>query len=189
MEEKAKKELGQVQNEVQQYRQQAQEFEDLAKSLGKDQKDLDLKVAQAHNEKKRMTAQYEREAKRAAELRDRLKDHDAYHDNLMKEEEARVRELEQKWRDEAAQRQALQQSVREREEQLAQTRLEYEDRVQREQARQKLLKLSFQLLSLTHLPIQILRPHPGIGVPGPVIRGPGLLVTLDEHPLTPLLPD
>ena len=121
VEEKAKKELGQVQNEVQQYRQQAQEFEDLAKSLGKDQKDLDLKVARARNEKKRITAEYEREAKRATELRNLLKDRDTYHDNLMKEEEARVREMEQKWRDEAAQRQTLQQSVREREEQLAQS--------------------------------------------------------------------
>ena len=86
-------------------------------------------MAQEQNEKKRMTQQYEREAKRVAELRDRLKDRDTYHDTLMGEETARVQELEQKWREEAAQRQTLQNSVKEREEQLARTRLEYEDRV------------------------------------------------------------
>ena len=86
-------------------------------------------MAQAQNEKKRMNQQYEREAKRVAELRDRLKDRDTYHDTLMGEETARVRELEQKWLEEAAQRQTLQNSIREREEQLARTQLEYEDRV------------------------------------------------------------
>ena len=55
MEEKAKKELGQVQSEVQQYQWQAKEFEGLADTLTKQQKALDLKVAQAQNEKKRMT--------------------------------------------------------------------------------------------------------------------------------------
>ena len=90
---------------------------------------MDLKVAQAQNEKKRMTQQYEREAKRVAELRDCLKDRYTYRDTLQGEETARVRELEQKWREEAAQRQTLQNSIREREEQLARTRLEYEDRV------------------------------------------------------------
>ena len=59
MEEKAKKELGQVQSEVQQYQQQAKEFEGIADTLTKQQKALDLKVAQAQNEKKRMTQQYE----------------------------------------------------------------------------------------------------------------------------------
>ena len=96
MEEKAKKELGQVQSEVQQYQGQAKEFEDIADTLTKQQKALDLRVAQAKNEKKRMTQQYEREAKREAELRDRLKDRDTYHDTLIGEETARVRELEQK---------------------------------------------------------------------------------------------
>ena len=54
-------------------------------------------MARAQNEKMRMTQQYEREAKRVAELRDRLKDRDTYHDTLMGEETARVWELEQKW--------------------------------------------------------------------------------------------
>ena len=143
MEEKAKKELGQVQSEVQQYQRQAKEFEGIADTLTK-QKALDLKVAQAQNEKKRMTQQYEREAKRVAELRDRLKDRDTYHDTLMGEEMARVRELEQKWREEAAQRQTLQNSVREREEQLARTRLEYEDRVQQEEIRRATLEAQLQ---------------------------------------------
>ena len=74
VEEKAKKELGQVQSEVQQYQRQAKEFEGIADTLTKQQKALDLKVAQAQNEKKHMTQQYEREAKCVAELRDRLKD-------------------------------------------------------------------------------------------------------------------
>ena len=129
VEEKAKKELGQVQSEVQQYQRQAKEFEGIADTLTKQQKALDLKVAQAQNEKRRMTQQYEREAKRVTELWDRLKDRDTYHDTLMGEETARVRELEQKWREEAVQWQTLQNSVREREEQLARTWLEYEDRV------------------------------------------------------------
>ena len=51
---------------------------------------MGLKVAQAQNEKKRMTQQYEREAKHVAELRDRLKDRDTYHDTLMGEGTARV---------------------------------------------------------------------------------------------------
>ena len=59
VEEKAKKELDQVQSKVQQYRQQAKEFEGIADTLTKQQKALDLKVAQAQNEKKRMTQQYE----------------------------------------------------------------------------------------------------------------------------------
>ena len=59
MEEKAKKELGQVQSEVQQYQRQAKEFEGIADILTKQQKALDLRVAQAKNEKKRMTQQYE----------------------------------------------------------------------------------------------------------------------------------
>ena len=59
VEEKAKKELGQVQSEVQQYQRQAKEFEGLADTLTKQQKALDLKVAQAQNEKKHMTQQYE----------------------------------------------------------------------------------------------------------------------------------
>ena len=59
VEEKAKKELGQVQSEVQQYQWQAKEFEDIADTLTKQQKALDLRVAQAKNEKKRMTQQYE----------------------------------------------------------------------------------------------------------------------------------
>ena len=59
VEEKAKKELGQVQSEVQQYQRQAKQFEGLADTLTKQQKALDLKVAQAQNEKKRMTQQYE----------------------------------------------------------------------------------------------------------------------------------
>ena len=59
VEEKAKKELGQVQSEVQQYQRQAKEFEGIADTLTKQQKALDLKVAQAQNEKKRMTQQYE----------------------------------------------------------------------------------------------------------------------------------
>ena len=59
VEEKAKKELGQVQSEVQQYQQQAKEFEGLADTLTKQQKALDLKVAEAQNEKKHKTQQYE----------------------------------------------------------------------------------------------------------------------------------
>ena len=129
VEEKATKELGQVQSEVQQYQWQAKEFEGIADTLTKQQKALDLKVAQAQNEKKRMTQQYEREAKHVAELRDHLKDWDTYHDTLMGEETARVWELEKKWREEAAQWQTLQNSIRQREEQLARTWLEYEDRV------------------------------------------------------------
>ena len=90
MEAKAKKELGQVQSEVQQYQRQAKEFEGIADTLTKQQKPLDLKVAQAQNEKKRVTQQYEREAKCVAELWDHLKDRDTYHDTLMGEETARV---------------------------------------------------------------------------------------------------
>ena len=59
VEEKAKKELGQVQSEVQQYQRQAKEFAGIADTLTKQQKALDLKVAQAQNEKKCMTQQYE----------------------------------------------------------------------------------------------------------------------------------
>ena len=84
------------------------------------------------------------EAKRVTELRDRLKDRDTYHDTLTGEETARVRELEQKWREEAAQRQTLQNSVREREEQLARTRLEYEDRVRQEEIRRAALEAQLQ---------------------------------------------
>ena len=146
VEEKAKKEIGQVQSEVQQYQRQAKEFEGIADTLNKQQKALDLRVAQAQNEKKRMTQQYEREAKRVAELRDRLKDRDTYHDTLMGEETARVQELEQKWREEAVQRQALQRSIQEREEQLARTRLEYEDRVRQEEVRRAALEA--QLLAV-----------------------------------------
>ena len=91
-----------------------------------------------------MTQQYEREAKRVAELRDRLKDRDTYHDTLIGEETARARELEQKWRDEAVQRQALQNSIREREEQLARTWLEYEDRVRQEEVRRAALEAQLQ---------------------------------------------
>ena len=144
VEEKAKKELGQVQSEVQQYQRQAKEFEGIADTLTKQQKALDLKVAQAQNEKKRMTQQYEREAKHVAELRDRLKDRDTYHDTLMGEETARVQELEQKWQEEAAQRQTLQNSIREWEEQLARTRLEYEDRVRQEEIRRVALEAQLQ---------------------------------------------
>ena len=59
VEEKAKKELGQVQGKVQQYQRQAKEFKGIADTLTKQQKALDLKVAQAQNEKKCMTQQYE----------------------------------------------------------------------------------------------------------------------------------
>ena len=62
----------------------------------------------------------------------------------MGEEAARVRELEQKWREEAAQRQTLQNSIREREEQLARTRLEYEDRVRQEEIRRATLEAQLQ---------------------------------------------
>ena len=144
MEEKAKKELGQVQSEVQQYQRQAKEFEGIADTLTKQQKALDLKVAQAQNEKKRMTQQYEREAKRVAELWDRLKDCDTYHDALMGEETARVQELEQKLQEEAAQWQTLKNSIREQEEQLARTQLEYEDRVQQEEIRRVALEAQLQ---------------------------------------------
>ena len=73
VEEKAKKEIGQVQSEVQQYQRQAKEFEGIADTLNKQQKALDLRVAQAQNEKKRMTQQYEREAKRVASCGTALK--------------------------------------------------------------------------------------------------------------------
>ena len=85
VEEKAKKELGQVQSKVQQYQWQAKEFKGIADTLTKQQKALDLKVAQAQNEKKRMTQQYEQEAKCVTELQDRLKDWDTYHDTLIGE--------------------------------------------------------------------------------------------------------
>ena len=62
----------------------------------------------------------------------------------MGEEMARVRELEQKWWEEAAQRQTLQNSVREREEQLARTRLEYQDRVRQEEIRRAALEAQLQ---------------------------------------------
>ena len=62
----------------------------------------------------------------------------------MGEETARVQELEQKWREEAAQWQTLQNSVREREEQLARTRLEYEDRVRQEEIRRAALEVQLQ---------------------------------------------
>ena len=97
VEEKAEKELGQVQSEVQQYRQQAKEFEGIADNLTKQQKAMDLKVAQAQNKRTHLTQQYEQEAKCVAELWDHLKDHDTYHNTLMGEETARAQELEQKW--------------------------------------------------------------------------------------------
>ena len=62
----------------------------------------------------------------------------------MGEETARVRELEQKWREEAAQRQTLQNSIRKWEEQLARTRLEYEDRVRQEEIRRVALEAQLQ---------------------------------------------
>ena len=62
----------------------------------------------------------------------------------MGEETARVWELEQKWQEEAAQQQTLQNSIREREEQLARTRLEYEDRVRQEEIRRTALEAQLQ---------------------------------------------
>ena len=53
-------------------------------------------------------------------------------------------ELEQKFQEEAAQRQTLQNSIREREEQLARTRLEYEDRVRQEEIRRVTLEAQLQ---------------------------------------------
>ena len=62
------------------------------------------------------------------------------HSTLLKEEADKVQETEAKWREEVAQQQALQKSVKEREEQLAKARLEYEDKVRKEEARRVALE-------------------------------------------------
>ena len=134
-EDQSQRELERVQSEVNHYQGEAKEFEKLAESIGKENKKLDLKVLQAKNEAKWLTEESNRQAARIRELGGHLQGQATRHSTLLKEEAAKVRETEAKWREEVAQRQALQKSVKEREEQLAKARLEYEDKVHREEAR------------------------------------------------------
>ena len=92
-------------------------------------------MLRAQDESKRLAEEHDHQAHRIAELDGRMKGIAIHHNTLLKEEADKVREAEAKWQKEAAQHQALQKSVKEREEQLAKTRLEYEDRVRQEEAK------------------------------------------------------
>ena len=136
----SQQELEWVQREVERYKGEAKELEEVADSIGKKNKKLDLKVLQAKNEAKRLTEESNRQAARVRELGGHLQGQATRHSTLLKEEADKVRETEAKWREEVAQWQALQKSVKEREEQLAKARLEYEDKVCKEEARRVALE-------------------------------------------------
>ena len=70
---------------------------------------------------------------------------------------------------------------REREEQLARTRLEYEDRVQQEEIRRAALEAQLQTVIPDHTFQHELSKHPGIRVLSPAIMGPEPLVILAEY--------
>ena len=74
-----------------------------------------------------------------------------HHNTLLKKEADKAKEAQLKWREEAAQCQALQQSVKDWEEKLAKTRLEYEDRVRREQAKRIALEAQLQAIPNTSM--------------------------------------
>ena len=105
-------------------------------------------MLRAQDESKRLAEKRDCQAHRIAELDGRMKGIAIHHNTLLKEEADKAKEAQLKWREEAAQRQALQQSVKDWEEQLAKTHLEYEDRVRWEQA--KRIAVEAQLQAIPH---------------------------------------
>ena len=115
-EEQSQRKLDKVQKEVERYQAETKELEAVAASVSKRNQNLDLKVLRAQDESKRLAEERDCQAHRIADLDGHMKGIAIHHNTLLKEEADKAKEAQLKWREEAAQRQALQQSVKDWEE-------------------------------------------------------------------------